>query len=147
MWTHAGVTLDQRRRVDDLELVAVFEDFDIFMRRDGNDRQSRALGLPAFRAAASVIMGDLSLDADLHRAAAAQADENAALEVRVCRLHAVVNRGVEFQGFRHRFLLRFRFTDEPGAPRRSCRRPICQRDRSEPRRFFFSRLSPGLPGF
>src|SRR5690242_2704729 len=91
----AGIALDHRRGIDDLQLVAVFEDRHVLARDHGDDREGRARRLPAFGAAASMIMSDVALDADLDRPVLAFADQGAATEAAGALLHAVVNRWVE----------------------------------------------------
>jgi hypothetical protein len=100
-----SVSLNQRARVDDFELVAVFKNFDVFVRSDGDDRQDSAIRLPAFGATASMIVGDLSFDAHLHGPALTEADEHASREARICRFHASVNLWVKFHSLWHGFLL------------------------------------------
>src|SRR4030081_2233051 len=91
----AGVALDRRRRIDNLQLVAVFKHRDIFARHNGNHREGCPVGLPAFGAAAGVVMGDIALDADLDRLVLAFADEGAAGKGARAFLYAVVNRWVD----------------------------------------------------
>ena len=67
--TLAGVPLDRRGSVDDVKFVAVLEDGDAIARHDGNYREGCAGRLPAFGAAAGVVMCDVALDADLDRLA------------------------------------------------------------------------------
>ena len=77
----AGVPLDRRRRIDDLQLVAVLEHLDVVARHHGDHREGRAFGLPAFGAAAGVVVGDIALDADLDRLVLAFADQGSAGKV------------------------------------------------------------------
>ena len=91
----AGVTLDRRRGVDDLELVAVFEHGDVVAGDHGDDRKGSALGLPAFGAAAGVVVGDISLDADLDRPVLAFADQRAAGKAAGAFFDAAINRWVD----------------------------------------------------
>jgi hypothetical protein len=65
------MALYQRGRVDDRELVSVLQDLDVRRWRDGNYGKDRTLRLPAFRAAASMVVGNIALDADFHRIACA----------------------------------------------------------------------------
>src|SRR3981081_4351561 len=94
----AGISLDRRRAIDDLQLVAVFEHRHIFARHNGDHREGRAVGLPAFGAAAGVIVGDVALDADLDRPVLAFADQGAAAKAARAFLYAVVNRWVDMNG-------------------------------------------------
>src|SRR5207248_5993817 len=74
----AGIALDRRRRVDNLQLVAVLGYFHIVARDDGDDGEGRPRGLPAFGAAAGVVVGHIALDGDLDRPVRALADKGAA---------------------------------------------------------------------
>src|SRR5690349_17159591 len=76
----AGVPLNDGGGIDDLELVAVFENGDVFARHDGNHREGGPLRLPAFGAAASMIVSDVTFDADLYRPVLAFANQRAAGE-------------------------------------------------------------------
>lgn len=62
----AGMALDQCARIDNGKLVAIFNNTDLFRRRDNDDGKGCTFGLPAFCAVASVVMGgrgcDLHLD-------------------------------------------------------------------------------------
>src|SRR5689334_10308852 len=91
----AGVTLDHGRGVDDLELVAVLENSEILARDHSDDREGRALRLPAFGAAAGVVVRDVALDADLDRMVRAFADQRAAGKAAAALFDAVVDRGME----------------------------------------------------
>src|SRR4029450_10216680 len=64
-------------------------------RHHGDDGEDRALGLPAFGAAAGVVVGDIALDPDLDRPVAAFADQGAAGKAARAALHAFVNRRVD----------------------------------------------------
>ena len=74
----AGVTLDRRRASTIAQLVFVLQHRDVFARHHGDDGEGRAVGLPAFGAAAGVVVGDVALDGDLDGAVAAFADQRAA---------------------------------------------------------------------
>src|SRR5262249_55931724 len=76
----AGVPLDHRRRIDDMQLVAVLEYGDVLPWHDGDDRERRTRRLPALGAAAGMIVGDVALDADLDRVVLAFADQRSAGE-------------------------------------------------------------------
>src|SRR5882672_2271092 len=91
----AGVSLDSRGRVDNLQLVAVFEHRDIFAWHNGDHREGRTGRLPAFGAAAGVVVGDIALDADLDLFVAALADKGAAGKAARALLDAVVDRWVD----------------------------------------------------
>jgi hypothetical protein len=81
----AGGALDQGSGIDDSELIAILQDFDTFGRSDRHDRKDCTFGLPALRAAAGVIVGDIALDPHLHGIAGALADERPACESSVSR--------------------------------------------------------------
>jgi len=53
--------------IDHVELVAIFENGDVFARHDRNHREDGSFRFPAFRAAAGVVVGDVTLDADFDR--------------------------------------------------------------------------------
>src|SRR5260221_3816812 len=73
----AGVALDHRRRVDNLQLVAVFENRHAVARDNSDDRKGGALPLPAFGAAAGMNVRDIALDAERYHAVLALTDERA----------------------------------------------------------------------
>src|SRR5271167_2916519 len=77
----AGVPLDGLRGVDDVKLVTVLQHGDILTRHHGDDRKNSALRFPALGTAASVIVRDVTLDADLDRLVFAFADEHPAGKV------------------------------------------------------------------
>src|SRR6202048_2250637 len=87
----AGVALDRRRRVDNLQLVAVFENRHAVARDNSDDRKGGALRLPAFGAAAGMIVGDIALDANLYRPVLALTDKRAAGKATRSFLYSVVN--------------------------------------------------------
>src|SRR5262245_40374893 len=119
----AGVALDHRGPVDDLEFVAVFEHGHVLPRHDGDDGEVRTLGLPAFGAAASVVVGDIALDPDLDRFVLAFADQGATGKAARASLHAAINHGVDVS--RHGSILLVHKSLDPadGAVRRSPCRP------------------------
>src|SRR5579859_751977 len=102
----AGIALDHRGRIDDLQLVAVLEHRHVLTGYHGDDREHRALWLPAFGATAGVIMRHVALDADLDRLVLAFADQGAAAEAARAFLHAAVDRWVELNAHES-FLLVF----------------------------------------
>src|SRR5690242_7110729 len=79
--TSAGVALDRRIRVDDLELVGVLRDLDLVFRHDRDDGEIRAFGLPALGAAARVLVRYIRTDTDFDRILRAFADERSARKV------------------------------------------------------------------
>src|SRR5215208_7633970 len=86
----AGVPPDKCSLVDDLQLVSVRKNRDVFSRRDRYDRKAGAIRFPAFGAAAGMVMGHLSFHRDLHGTIWAVADERPTGEVGVSTLHAIV---------------------------------------------------------
>src|SRR5512134_2141314 len=91
----AGVPLDRRRRVDNLQLVAILEHFHIVARDHGDDGEGCPCGLPALGAAAGVVVGHIALDGDLDRLVRALADEGAAGKTARPLLYAAVDRWVD----------------------------------------------------
>src|SRR5579863_947873 len=87
----AGITLDGRLLVDDLQLVAIRADAQLIAADDGYDREQRALGLPALGAAAHVIEGGVALERYGHRRGAAQTGERPSREIRLAGLHTIVD--------------------------------------------------------
>src|SRR5262249_33122793 len=77
----ASVALNRCRRIDDLKLVAVGCNADFVARNDSDNGEHRARGLPALRAAASVIMSGLGSYRNGYGILAAFALERPALEV------------------------------------------------------------------
>ena len=76
----AGVALDRRGRVNDLELVAVFERIrsrSLPRQRQRRRRRSRLWGFQHLEAAAGVVVGDIALDPDRDRLVLAFADQGA----------------------------------------------------------------------
>src|SRR3954465_4089263 len=78
-----------------MKLVAVFEHRDVFARYHRDHREDRPVRLPAFGAAAGVIVGDITLDADLDRPILAFASQGSGGEVAGAFLNAAVNRWVD----------------------------------------------------
>src|ERR1700690_3340392 len=71
----AGMPLDRRRCIDHVKFVSVFENRDVLARYDRDHRKDGPVRLPAFGAAAGVVVGDVTLDTDLHRPVLAFADK------------------------------------------------------------------------
>src|SRR6478752_2986115 len=90
-----GVSLDCRRRVDDLKLVAVLKHFHIVSRHHSDDRERRSFRLPAFGAATRVVVCDVTGDGDLHGFVLAFADKGPAGEIARALLHAAIDRWVD----------------------------------------------------
>ena len=80
--TLAGIALDGGARIDDGEFVAVLGHRQVGARHHGDDGECRAGRLPALRAAAGMVVGDLPLDRDFHRRLRASAHQRAAGEIR-----------------------------------------------------------------
>src|ERR1700712_1436052 len=91
----AGVSLDSGGRIDNLQLVAVFQHRHIFAWHDGAHREGRPAGLPAFGTAARVVVGDITLDADFDRFVPAFANKCTAGKATRALLDAVVDRWVD----------------------------------------------------
>src|SRR5260370_41639852 len=91
----AGASLDGRRSVDDVKLVAVLEHLHIVARDDGDDGEGRPVGLPAFGAATGVVVGDIALDAYLDRLVLAFADEGSTGKAARTLLDAIIDRWVD----------------------------------------------------
>src|SRR5260370_20359561 len=97
----AGMPLDCRRGVDDVQLVAVLEHGQAVAWHDGDHREGRPCRLPAFGAAAGMVVGDIALDADLDRLAVlAFADQGSAGKAARALLDAAVNRWMEMNSHR-----------------------------------------------
>src|SRR5882757_7365261 len=91
----AGVPLDRLRGIDDVKLVAVFQNGHVIARNHRNDRESRTGRFPALGTATGVIMGDITLDADLDRLVRAFADQGPAGKAARTFLDTVVDRWVD----------------------------------------------------
>src|SRR5262245_987074 len=78
----AGVPLDRRIGVHDLELVGILGNTQLVARHNRDLREQRACGLPAFGASAYVIKSALRCDAHLDGIAPAFARERYSREVR-----------------------------------------------------------------
>src|SRR6202012_707635 len=91
----AGMTLDRRRCVDDLQLVTVFENRHVVARNHRDNRKGCPFRLPAFGAAAGVIIGDVPLDADLARPVRTFAYQRATGKTAGALLYSIVNRWVD----------------------------------------------------
>src|SRR5579859_60503 len=91
----AGMSLDRRRCINHVKLVAVLENTDIFTRHDRNHGKDGSFRFPAFGAAAGVIVRDITLDTHLDRPVLAFADQSSAGETARTLLYPVVNRWVD----------------------------------------------------
>src|SRR5271169_6753055 len=91
----AGMPLNRRRRIDHVKLVAVFENADVVARYHGDHRKDGPIRLPAFGAPASVVVGDVALDAYLDRPVLAFADQGSSGETARAALHSVIDRWVD----------------------------------------------------
>src|SRR5687768_17984400 len=87
----AGVALDRRLLVDDLQLVGVRGHAQVVPADDTDQREGRALRLPALGAAADVVEGDVALDLHADSILRALARQRAAREIARALLHAVVD--------------------------------------------------------
>ena len=77
----AGMALNGGRSIDDSKLVPVGGDRELVPRYDRDHGKKRAFRLPAFRAAANVIIRALACDAHLHRILPAPARQRAACKI------------------------------------------------------------------
>jgi hypothetical protein len=89
--TGAGVALNGRIGVDDLELFGILGDAELVARRNGDLREQRARGLPALGASAHVVIGALGGDRHLDGIARAFALERPSREARRAGRHAIVH--------------------------------------------------------
>src|ERR1700693_5313362 len=96
----AGVPLDRLRGIDDVKLVAVLQNGDVVARHHRDHREGRAFRFPALGAAAGVIVGDIALDADLHRLVLAFADQRSAGKAARTLLYSMINRWVDMNSHR-----------------------------------------------
>lgn len=91
----AGVSLNGSALVDDGEFVSVGGDLDLVAGDDGDDREESTLRLPAFGAAAGVVVSDLTAEGDLNGVGRALASELATRETGRALGDALVDAGVE----------------------------------------------------
>src|SRR5438034_10020522 len=89
--TGARVPLDGRIGVHDFELFGIVRDTQLVTRHNGNLREQRAFGLPAFSASAYVIIGALRRNAHLDGIARALASKRPSREVRRTGSEAIVH--------------------------------------------------------
>src|SRR5881628_2505477 len=92
--TLTGIPLDRCFGIDDRQLIRIVHDGDFVTRNDGYHQEQRALGLPAFRAPANMIVGGLRLHGHLHRVLRALAEERSAREALCAWLDTVVDGGM-----------------------------------------------------
>jgi len=90
-----SMPLDCRGWIDHLELIAIFENSDVVARHHRDYGKDRPVRLPAFGAAAGVIVGDIALDADLDRPVLAFANQGSAGEIGRALFNAVINRWMD----------------------------------------------------
>src|SRR6218665_276028 len=91
----AGMALDRCGLIDDAQLVAILQNSDVLARYHGHDGEYRTVRLPAFGAAACMIMGDVTFDADFHFAVRAFADQRTAREMPTTCFDAAINRRMD----------------------------------------------------
>lgn len=87
----AGVTLDDGRGVDNLELVTIGCDLKLVPRDNSYNREQRSGRFPALRAAAGVVVEHIATESDLDGARFAVTLELSTFEVRVALGEAVVD--------------------------------------------------------
>ena len=73
------------------DVIAILDHFDIIRAGYCNHGEGRASRLPAFCAAACMVMGHVAFDLQPHRVCRAEAGEGAAGKIAAARLHAVVD--------------------------------------------------------
>jgi len=88
---NAGVTLNKRIFINDLQLIAVIDDFYLIVRSDRNQRKNGACGFPTLCTTTSVIVRDLVLDEDLNGPCLAEAHQGTAGKARIRRPNTVVD--------------------------------------------------------
>src|SRR5690606_12601669 len=115
----ARIAFDHGRGVDDLELVGIRDDLELVARHDRDHREQRAFRLPAFRAAADVIVRALSRDPDLDRTIAAMTPERPAREIGRSWPYTLVYRGVNRDRHRRSPARSIVATSGPGRPSRA----------------------------
>jgi hypothetical protein len=79
------------RGVDDDEFLLVLENTDVLARSDGDHRKNGPLWLPASRAAANMVVGDLPADFDSYLIMITLTDQNSAREIFGSPFYAVVH--------------------------------------------------------
>src|ERR1051326_8184867 len=77
-----GITLYGRGRVDHAELVAILENRHLVARGNGDDCEQGAVRLPAFGAAAGMIVGGLGIDPYLDGAFGAVTGQHSTSKIR-----------------------------------------------------------------
>ena len=91
----AGVTLNRRALVHDMQFLRMGDHLELVDRHDSDHRKQRAVRLPALRAAAGVVVGDIAGDADRDLVGRAFARQRTAVEAAVTWLQPVVDQRVE----------------------------------------------------
>src|SRR5258707_612519 len=89
-----GVALDPRLLVHDPQLVTVRGHCDLVPRGHADEREQRALGLPALAAAADVIECRVVRNANAHWVVRTPARENATGETSLTRNHPLIDSGM-----------------------------------------------------
>src|SRR5689334_4493416 len=87
----ARIALNDRRGIDDLQLVLIGRDLQVVTRDDRDQRELRAVRLPALGAAAGVIECRVSLEGDRNGVRRALAGERPTGEILCAGLDAVVD--------------------------------------------------------
>src|SRR5215475_5694620 len=94
----AGVALNGRLRIDDLELLRMFSHFEPLARRHSDDGEHSPFGLPTLRTATGVVVSRLRADADLDLIFRAFAEQRASGEVGCGRLDASIDGRMDLDG-------------------------------------------------
>ena len=91
----ASVPLDCHAFINNLQFLSVGGDFNLVDRNDGDDSEDGARGLPAFGAAAGVVMEDIAAEIHFNFVVGAVATELTAGEAVAAFCDAVIEKGVK----------------------------------------------------
>lgn len=85
------MSLNKRRSIGNGKLVAIFNYCDFFMRNNSYNGENRAVWFPAFGAAASMIVRNLTFNTNFHRPVRTGTNESAPGESVISLLNPVIN--------------------------------------------------------